>query len=52
LIEVFTPAFECWNNWLAWDNEYAIAECKSMEAGAGKYMNLPAVVIHFILNNI
>jgi hypothetical protein len=46
LIEVITPAFECWNDWLACDNEYAVAECKSMEAEAG--MNLLTIVLRRI----
>ena len=35
---------ECWNDWLACDNPYAIGDRKAMEAGAGKYMNLIAIV--------
>lgn len=29
-----------WNDWLATDNEYAVGDRASMNAGAGKYMNL------------
>jgi hypothetical protein len=36
---------ECWNDWLSCDNEYAIGDRKSMEAGAGKYMNLLAIAL-------
>ncbi len=36
---------ECWNDWLASDNEYAINDRKSMNAGAGKYMNLIAMIL-------
>ncbi|MEL7602605.1 MAG: SAM-dependent methyltransferase, partial [Bacillota bacterium] len=36
---------ECWNEWLACDHEYAISDRKSMEAGAGRYMNLLAIVL-------
>ncbi|HNW04999.1 MAG TPA: methyltransferase domain-containing protein, partial [Oscillospiraceae bacterium] len=36
---------ECWNDWLATDNEYAVGDRKSMEAGAGNYMNFLAIVL-------
>ena len=36
---------ECWNDWLATSNEYAISDRKSMEAGAGRYMNSIAMVL-------
>lgn len=36
---------ECWNDWLATDNEYAVSDRKAMEAGAGKYMNMLAIVL-------
>ncbi|HXK77420.1 MAG TPA: methyltransferase domain-containing protein [Oscillospiraceae bacterium] len=36
---------ECWNDWLATDNEYAVSDRKSMEAGAGAYMNFIAIVL-------
>ena len=36
---------ECWKEWLATDNEYAVADRKSMEGGAGKYMNFIAIVL-------
>ncbi len=36
---------ECWNDWLACDNEYAIGDRKSMNAGAGKYLNFIAIVL-------
>lgn len=35
---------ETWQDWLACDNEYAINDRLSMEAGAGKYMNLIAIL--------
>lgn len=35
---------ECWNDWLACDNPHAVGDRKAMEAGAGKYMNLIAIV--------
>ncbi len=35
---------ELWNDWLACDNEYAIRDRPSMEAGAGKYMNFVAII--------
>lgn len=37
---------EVWNDWLACDNEYARSDRKAMEAGAGKYLNFIAVVLH------
>jgi cyclopropane fatty-acyl-phospholipid synthase-like methyltransferase len=36
---------ECWNDWLACDNAYAIGDRKAMNAGAGKYMNLIAIAL-------
>ena len=36
---------EAWNDWLATDNEYAKGDRKSMEGGAGKYMNFIAILI-------
>lgn len=36
---------EVWNDWLAQDNEYAINDRKSMDAGAGKYLNFIAIVL-------
>lgn len=36
---------ECWNDWLVCDNEYAVGDRKSMNAGAGKYMNFIAMVL-------
>ncbi|MBP8640277.1 MAG: methyltransferase domain-containing protein [Oscillospiraceae bacterium] len=35
---------ESWNDWLACDNPYAVSDRASMEAGAGKYMNLIKIV--------
>lgn len=36
---------EVWADWLKQDNEYAINDRKSMEAGAGKYLNFIKVVL-------
>ena len=36
---------EAWNDWLSCDNPYAIEDRKSMEGGAGKYMNFIAILI-------
>ncbi len=36
---------ECWNDWLATDNEYAVGDRKSMKAGAGKYMNFVEIIL-------
>lgn len=36
---------ECWNDWLACDNEYAVNDRKALNAGAGKYMNFIAMII-------
>ncbi len=36
---------ECWADWLACDNEYAIGDRKSMAAGAGKYLNFIEIVL-------
>lgn len=35
---------ECWQDWLSCGHEYAINDRRSMEAGAGKYMNLIAII--------
>ncbi len=36
---------EVWNDWLAQENEYAINDRKSMNAGAGKYLNFISIVL-------
>lgn len=36
---------EVWADWLAQDNEYAIGDRKSMNAGAGKYLNFIKIVL-------
>lgn len=36
---------EVWNDWLAQENEYAIGDRKSMEAGGGRYLNFIAIVL-------
>ena len=36
---------EVWQDWLEQDNEYAVGDRKSMEAGAGKYLNFIAIVL-------
>lgn len=36
---------EVWRDWLACDNEYAINDRKSMNAGGGKYLNFIAAVL-------
>jgi len=36
---------ECWNEWLATENEYAVHDRLSMNAGAGKYMNFVGMVL-------
>lgn len=39
---------EVWADWLKQDNEYAIGDRKSMEAGAGKYLNFIKIVLRKI----
>lgn len=39
---------EVWNDWLACDNPYAVGDRKSMNAGAGKYLNFIAIVLQKI----
>lgn len=41
---------EVWADWLKQDNEYAINDRKSMEAGAGKYLNFIKIVFTQALN--
>ncbi len=36
---------EVWNDWLQCENEYAIGDRKSMNAGAGKYLNFIAMIL-------
>ena len=36
---------ECWQDWLETDNEYAVNDRASMNAGAGKYMNFVAIAL-------
>ena len=36
---------EVWNDWLKQENEYAIGDRKSIEAGAGKYLNFIKIVL-------
>lgn len=37
---------ECWQDWLECGNDYAVGDRKSMNAGAGKYMNFISIVIY------
>src|SRR5574344_2698294 len=36
---------ECWNDWIKCDNEYAVNDRKSINAGACKYLNFIAIVL-------
>jgi hypothetical protein len=36
---------EVWADWLKQENEYAIGDRKSMEAGGGKYLNFIRIVL-------
>ena len=36
---------EVWDDWLRQDNEYAVGDRKSMEAGGGKYLNFISIVL-------
>ena len=36
---------EVWADWLACENEYAVGDRRSMEAGAGRYLNFIAIVL-------
>ena len=36
---------EVWSDWLKQDNEYAVGDRKSMEAGGGKYLNFIKIVL-------
>ena len=36
---------EVWADWLRQDNEYAVGDRKSMEAGGGKYLNFIKIVL-------
>ncbi len=36
---------EVWNDWIMQENEYAVGDRKSINAGAGKYLNFIAIVL-------
>ena len=36
---------EVWADWLRQENEYAVSDRKSMETGAGKYLNFIKIVL-------
>ena len=36
---------ECWDDWLRCDNEYAVSDRRSMAAGAGRHLNVIAMVL-------
>ena len=36
---------EVWQDWLEQDNPYAVGDRKSMEAGAGKYLNFIKIIL-------
>ena len=36
---------EVWNDWLMQENEYAVGDRKSMEAGAGNYLNFIQIIL-------
>lgn len=36
---------EVWADWLSQDNEYAVGDRKSMEAGGGKYLNFISIIL-------
>ena len=36
---------EVWQDWLKQENEYAIGDRKSMNAGGGKYLNFIQIVL-------
>ena len=39
---------ECWDDWLACENEYAVNDRKAMDAGAGRYMNFISIILRRI----
>lgn len=36
---------EVWADWLKQENEYAVGDRKSMEAGGGKYLNFISIIL-------
>ena len=44
-IEEMESNENCWEDWLATDNEYAVMDRAPMNAGAGKYMNFVAIAL-------
>jgi len=45
LLDEMEGCDECWDDWLACENEYAVGDRKAMAAGAGRYMNFIAMVL-------
>ena len=44
-IHVMESNEEVWRDWLECENEYAVNDRKSMNAGAGKYLNFISFVL-------
>lgn len=44
-IEQMQSDKEVWDDWLAQENEYAKNDRKSMNAGAGKYLNFISIIL-------
>lgn len=36
---------EVWADWLKQDNEYAVADRRTMEVGGGKYLNFISIIL-------
>lgn len=39
---------KAWQDWLSQENEYAVSDRKSMQAGAGEYLNTLKIVLQKI----
>ena len=44
-LEAMESFQECWDDWLASENPYAVQDRRAMAAGAGKYMNFLAMIL-------
>lgn len=44
-VNVMESNIEVWADWLKQDNEYAVADRRTMEAGGGKYLNFISIIL-------
>ena len=44
-VNVMESNIEVWADWLKQDNEYAVGDRRTMEAGGGKYLNFISIIL-------